>query len=125
MPVRGRPVIAERLAQALDGPAYTGSQNQYPDGLCAATDDLAPRTLLASIWVTLDQARATAERLPRVVERPSGRAGEGCKSATGGRREASLRRERDDGLLSQPEALTDPPSKVRASPISGPLTGAD
>jgi len=69
LPAYHHPVIAQRLAHALDCPCYTGAQNRYPDGLCPVAEDLAPRILLAGTWVTLDHARATAEKLQRVIRR--------------------------------------------------------
>ncbi len=65
------PVIAKRLAHGLDCPSYTGRQNQYPEGLCPVAEDLVPRILLAGTWITLDEAKARAERLHRVIERLS------------------------------------------------------
>lgn len=71
MPAYRHPVIAERLGHALDCPSYTGTQNQYPDGLCPVAEHLAPRVLLAGTWCTVDHAKQTAEKLQRGVQRLS------------------------------------------------------
>jgi perosamine synthetase len=63
------PVIAERTPHALNCPSYTGKRNRYPDGLCPVAEDLAPRIILASTWISEDQAKRTAEGLRRAVQR--------------------------------------------------------
>lgn len=69
MPAYRHPVMAQRVAHALDCPSYTGTQNRYPEGTCPIAETLAPRIMLAGTWVTVEQAKAEAERLRRAAER--------------------------------------------------------
>jgi dTDP-4-amino-4,6-dideoxygalactose transaminase len=67
MPAYRHPVIADRLGYTkgcpLDCPLYTGSDNQYPDGLCPVAEDLVPRMVIIGTFGEEDHHKQNAEKL--------------------------------------------------------------
>ncbi|MCS7224437.1 MAG: DegT/DnrJ/EryC1/StrS family aminotransferase [Armatimonadetes bacterium] len=75
MPAYKHPVIAQRMGYGrgcpLDCPFYTGSHNQYPEGLCPVAEEVIPRLVLVYTFSHKDFHKRNAEALHRVIERLS------------------------------------------------------
>jgi dTDP-4-amino-4,6-dideoxygalactose transaminase len=69
------PLLQNRMGYGrgcpLDCPLYTGTQNQYPDGLCPVAEEVIPRVVLAYTFSTKDYHEKNAEALHRVMEKLS------------------------------------------------------
>lgn len=72
IPAYKHPVIANRLGFTkgcpLDCPLYTGTGNQYPDGLCPVAEEIIPRMLIVGTFGDEAGHQQNAEKLREVIE---------------------------------------------------------
>jgi hypothetical protein len=70
-PAYKHPVIVNRLAHALNCPAYKGDRDQYSDGLCPIAEDIIPRSVNAYTFGPKDVHKANAEKLALAIRQLS------------------------------------------------------